>query len=140
MLETLKSLIQKTHKIPIMKTRVFAFLFCCMLGSFGLLNANNDFDFGNMVMKTAASEEGNLILRLANLQTEVTNIRFTNLAENNLYFSKRVTKHNGYAAELDLEKLPDGRYLLEVSQKDVVLTQVIVRENNRLLFSDIVEK
>ncbi len=79
-------------------------------------------------------DDFSLHVQLVNLQKETTLIRLSSL-EGNTLFADRITRHNGYVQRLDLERIPEGKYLLRVKQGDFEITQVIVKKYNQLLLS-----
>ena len=81
-----------------------------------------------------------MVLQLVNLQTKLTHVVLTHLDQEETYYRTKVRDHNGFTTSLVLDQAPDGRYLLEVIQDEVKLTQVIVKKGDRLLFSQINER
>jgi len=77
-----------------------------------------------------------LEVKLANLEQEVTKISLTNLDQDKLYFSDVVRKHNGYSWNINLDQLPEGRYLLSVDKGDTLRRQVLLKTATGLMCSD----
>ena len=105
-------------------------LFCCTYLQAAPLPA----DPGNMLVKLAPQDNDLLLLRLANLQQEVTMVTLMNL-DGDTYFNRQINKHNGYLLKINLADAPEGRYLLRVSQKGEVATRVIYKGEDQVLVS-----
>jgi hypothetical protein len=86
------------------------------------------------ILNVETVDQNHLILQLANLQQETTVISLQDF-EGNTYFRQTVTKHNGYAANINLEALPEGRYLLRINRKDSQIDQVVVKNEDTLFVS-----
>ncbi len=125
-----------SQKTKFMKTRIIMSLLGLCL-SFGALLASTSPLPGKLLLQTHQSDDGKMMIRLTNLQTERTTITLQNLAEGENYFRTIVKDHNGYVAQLVLDKAPNGRYLLKVQQKETTLTQVVVKEDDLILFSQV---
>ncbi|MEM8584113.1 MAG: hypothetical protein AAGF87_07590 [Bacteroidota bacterium] len=78
-----------------------------------------------------------LNLRLINLEQEDTFVNLSTIDGNEVFFTERITKHNGYAMALQLHELPDGKYLLTIKKGDTVKNQVVVIEYGDILLSNI---
>lgn len=89
-----------------------------------------------ILVKTKMIAAEKLHVRLANLQQEMTTVRLETLQGEMLY-SQNVRKHNGYTIALDIADLPNGRYLLRVSQVDTEVQQVIVKDEYGIKLSNI---
>lgn len=76
-------------------------------------------------MRVKPTEAKAIHITLANLQQATTSVTLKNL-NGEVYYSDTIRNHNGYRKGLDLHKLPKGRYLLTVSQKDAEWTSVVV--------------
>lgn len=87
-----------------------------------------------LLMKVEAVDQNTLLLHLANLQLETTVISIQDF-EGTTYFRQTVAKHNGYAANINLEALPEGRYLLRIDRKDGQIDQVLLKGEDILLVS-----
>ncbi|MEM6397386.1 MAG: hypothetical protein AAF741_13645 [Bacteroidota bacterium] len=109
-----------------------------LLCAYGPLAAHTLQDDGGDPMNMKTEVDGmDLNLRLTNLQQETTFVNLSTIDGDEVFFTERIAKHNGYAVGLQLDDLPDGRYLLTVKKGDTVKHQVVVIENGDLLLSDI---
>jgi len=72
----------------------------------------------HVIVRTEVVDDYALQLRLANLQKETTKVEIKHLTRGTSYFSNYIRNHNGYATRMDLQKLPKGKYVLEISQQD----------------------
>lgn len=117
-----------------MKTKcmLLGLLLALMLPAFSFAHAPVE----PILVKTKAIDDEKVHVRLANLQQEMTTVTLETLKGDVLY-SQNVRKHNGYTISLDLAELPDGRYLLRVSQADTELQQVVVKNENGIALSRI---
>ena len=77
-------------------------------------------------------------LQLANLQKVSTKVAIKDM-DGSIYFEDYITDHNGYAKKINLKKLKDGKYLLNVMQGKQKLVQVIVVKGDKLWFSKVKE-
>ena len=73
-------------------------------------------------------------LQLANLQKQDTKVTIEDM-DGAVYFRELVSDHNGYAKRINLKKLDDGKYLLNVTQGKQKMVQVIVVKGDKLWFS-----
>lgn len=87
-----------------------------------------------LLLKVEAVDQSHLTLHLANLQQEMTVLRILDF-DGAVYLRKTITEHNGYALNINLEDLPDGRYFLRVTQKGSQVDQVIFKGEGLLLVS-----
>lgn len=87
-----------------------------------------------LLLKVETVDHNHLVLHLANLLQETTEVSIQNF-EGTTYFRQTITDHNGYAANLNLEALPEGRYLLRVNSKDSQIDQVLVKGEGTLFVS-----
>jgi len=93
---------------------------------------------GQDPMQVSTEVDGlDLNLRLVNRQQELTYVNLYTVEGDEVFFTERITDHNGYAMALKLHELPEGRYLLTVKKGDTVKHQVVVIENGDVLLSDI---
>lgn len=76
-------------------------------------------------MRVKPTETKAIQITLANLQQTTTNLALKNL-DGKVYYYDTIRKHNGYGKNLNLDKVPQGRYLLTVWQKDTEVTSVVV--------------
>ena len=91
---------------------------------------------GNFMMNLTQADDNTVVLYMANLQQETTAVELTDL-EGNTYFTRYIKNHNGYSLKVDLEAVPQGRYILHVTQKDTQKTQVIYKGEDKLLISQV---
>ena len=96
-------------------------------------------DDGEVIINVNQLEGKQFILHLANLEQQTTNIKLEDL-QGTVYYTEMVRKHNGYAKKLNLRKLPEGRYILSVLQDNKKFVQVVVIQDDKLMFSKISEK
>jgi hypothetical protein len=89
-----------------------------------------------LLMKTHTVENTHLVLQLANLQQQKTVVSISDFA-GTTYSRQTITDHNGYSVSMDLEQLPEGRYVLLVSQNGQQMKQIIYKNENMLLVSKI---
>ncbi|MGH1435622.1 MAG: hypothetical protein ACRBG0_14335 [Lewinella sp.] len=87
-----------------------------------------------LLLKVEAVDQSHLLLHLANLQQETTVLRILDF-DGAVYLRKTITEHNGYALDINLEDLPDGRYFLRVNQKGSQVDQIIFKGDGLLLVS-----
>lgn len=90
-----------------------------------------------VLVRTEVVDDYALKLRLANLQQEVTKVEIKHLTRGTSYFTDYIRNHNGYATLIDLEKLPQGKYVLEITQRDESRTVVIRVNKYGLFISDV---
>lgn len=108
-----------------------------LLATFSFANGNDDSE--NVIMRVEPTETKAIHITLANLQKETTNLALKTL-NGQVYYHDTIRNHNGYGKNLNLRKLPKGRYLLTVSQKDTEWTSVIFVDEDEVRVSRIVEK
>lgn len=87
-------------------------------------------------MKVSQVDENILLLHVANLEQESTTVALQDLA-GNTYFTQHIKNHNGYAMKVNIESIPEGRYVLSIQQKDERKTQIIYKGKDQILFSQI---
>ncbi len=83
---------------------------------------------------TKRVEAKKVVVELANLAQKPTSILLKS-TYGEVYYKDFIRKHNGHRALLDLEQLPEGRYILSVTQKGETKSQVIKITKDRLLVS-----
>ena len=83
---------------------------------------------------TQAVEAKKVAVQVANLAEKTTQIRLES-AYGKVYYQEYIRKHNGHRALLDLGQLPEGRYILSVSQKGETKSQVIRITEGRVMVS-----
>lgn len=89
---------------------------------------------GKVIVKTEV--EGKVInLKLANLQELSTNVQVTTLDGDTAYLNRWIQNHNGYTQNLNLKKLPVGKYKLMVKNNGETYTTVVKVEADRVLLS-----
>ncbi len=123
-----------------MKTRLFVLVLTLAAFSLRATPIAMPAPAGKMFLHTYQASDGDMVLRLVNLQARDTRVTFTHLDRQQVYYRTTVRDHNGFATELVLRDAPNGRYLLQVAQTGTTLTQVIVVKNGALTFSNVVEK
>lgn len=87
-----------------------------------------------LIVRSQAGITG-LEVILANLEQEATKISLTDLDKDEVYFSEVIRKHNGYSMNLQLDKLPEGRYLLSVKKGEALRRQVLLKTEAGLMCS-----
>jgi hypothetical protein len=87
-----------------------------------------------LLLKVETVDQNHLTLHLANLQMETTVLSIQDF-EGTTYFRQTINDHNGYAANINLEALPEGRYLLHITGKDSQIVQVVVKAEDALYVS-----
>ncbi len=90
----------------------------------------------HIIMKTEAIDANTIKVLLANLEWERTKLTIESLS-GKTYYVDNIVKHRGYLLKLDVEDLPNGRYLLKVSQDDEMISQVIVVRDKAILLSKV---
>lgn len=94
-----------------------------LMATFGFANPNPDSE--NLIMRVKSQEAKSIDITLANLQQQKTNLSLKSI-NGTTYFVDVIRNHNGYGKSLSLHKVPQGRYILTVSQKGTELMSVIV--------------
>ena len=102
---------------------ILAGLCLSLFATFGFANPNPDSE--HLIMRVKLQDAKSIDVILANLQQEKTNLTLSSL-DGTTYFFDTIRKHNGYGKNLSLSKMPQGRYILKVTQKGKELTSVIV--------------
>ena len=92
----------------------------------------------DLIINVDQLDNKQFILHIANLQQQITNIKIQDL-EGNIYYREKVKDHNGFAKKIDLKELPEGRYVLSITQNDRRFSQVVLVDSDNLLFSRIKE-
>ena len=96
-------------------------------------------DDGDLIINVDQLNNKQFILHLANLEQQSTSIMIKDLS-GTTYYRETVKDHNGFAKKINLRKLPEGRYVLSITQNDRQFTQVVLVDTEKLLFSKITEK
>ena len=76
-----------------------------------------------------------VMVHLANLQEMTTTISLENLNGDTRFYRGTIKKHNGYATQLHLDKLPNGRYTLKVDNNGEHYAKVIKVEGDQVWIS-----
>jgi hypothetical protein len=90
-----------------------------------------------LVLLNTKVEAKNLVVNVANLQKERSVLRLKSLRDNDVLYSKTITDHNGFCTRLNLEGLPQGRYVLELEQKSGNMNQVVVVDQESIVVSQV---
>ncbi len=102
--------------------------------------ANNpSIDPENIIVEVEKVDAKTIKLFMANLQKETTAVTIED-QEGKSYFSQYVNNHNGYHQNLNLKKLPKGRYILKISKKGQDILYVLVVKQDDIMLSDPVKK
>lgn len=115
--------------------RIF-FLAALLLGVMSMPYAHAAPPGGEILWKVVAKEGKVLKVNLANLQQVKTVVQLKDL-KGSSYFTRVVRNHNGFLRLLNLSQLPEGKYVLSVSQSDEVISQVVVVDEDGLKLSAI---
>lgn len=91
---------------------------------------------GKLLMKVETLANTNLTLHLANLQQKTTVVSILDL-DGTTFLRQTIRDHNGYAIQFNLEELPNGRYMLAVSQKGKQMKQVLYKNESTILVSQV---
>ena len=93
---------------------------------------------GNPHLRMDTKEVAGKVVRvqLVNLQQEAAQITLQEI-DGSVLYEHTVRKHNGFNLDLNMAKLPEGRYVLTVKQDDTVRSQVIAISNGTMMFSQI---
>ncbi len=90
-------------------------------------------------VKSTTNEDGQLEVRLINLQKEDTTVKLEDM-DGNEYYRKLIRNHNGFARSLDLNDLANGRYMLTVAQDGQKWVQVVLIDDDTVRLSKVVAK
>jgi hypothetical protein len=91
--------------------RLFCLLFVLAAINYG---QSNNIEPGKLIAKTKLVQEDVINIRLANLHGMRTRFALTYLDEDTTYYSQWMEGRNGFSANLNLDELADGKYLLSV--------------------------
>ena len=94
---------------------------------------------GEITFKTKTVENKSVAILLYNLDKEKTTVQVQD-RQGKVYYEKRINHHNGFSMLLDLEQLPEGSYVIQVSRKDGKTSQVVRVMEDGLMLSQIVDK
>ena len=115
--------------------KFFALMLLCAALSFPAFanNGNNSPD-GKVIIKTSVDGK-DLTLHLANLQKNRTTVSLLSLDGNARYYRGVIQDHNGYSQGMDLGRLPNGKYKLQVNNDSEVYTKVLKVEGDQVFVS-----
>ena len=99
--------------------------------------ANPDPSADNVILSVEPVKAKTIEVHMANLQKTPTRLILKELNGDAIFFRETIRNHNGYGKKLSLEKLPKGRYLLTVSQKDAEWTSVVYVDSEKVQVSGI---
>lgn len=120
-----------------MKVLIKGLAFASLLLCFTQAQATNfPASDGNILLKVSQIDENILLLQVANLQQEATKVSLRDLA-GNVYYTYRIKDHNGYAMKVNIESIPEGRYILSIHQKDESKSQIIYKTEDQILLSQV---
>ncbi len=93
---------------------------------------------GNPHLRMETKAVAGMVVRvqLVNMQQQAAQITLQEL-DGSVLYEHTIRKHNGFNLDLNVAKLPEGRYILTVKQDDTVRTQVIAIDNGEIMFSQI---
>ena len=98
-----------------------AFCICGLGLSAATLPAGED---GPTVRSTTDGHQ--LTLRLYNLEQKTAEVEITPLTNGtDVLYAEQVKAHNGFAQQINLSELPNGRYLLTVKHEEQTYRQVV---------------
>jgi len=95
---------------------------------------------GDVQLKSKVVDDHSLQFQVFNLEQQWTLIELRTMDGSKTYFKKHVIRHNGFLKRLNLESLPNGRYLLTVTQNDEELSQVVVKKDDQIMLSQVTEE
>lgn len=114
---------------------ILAGLFLSLIATSSFANPNPDSE--NLIMRVNSTDAKSINITLANLQQVTTSLALKSI-DGKIYYADTIRKHNGYGKSLSLHKVPNGRYVLTVSQKGTELTSVLVVRNDEIKVSRVV--
>ena len=119
-----------------MKTYLFSLcLLFCLVSTNAFANTSVEDPQEPLIVRSYLVTDG-LEITLANLQKTRTTVKLENLDLDKLVYSDIVRNHNGYSYNLNLNNLPNGRYLLSVTKNNAVRQQVLVIADHGVMCSD----
>ncbi len=95
-----------------------------LVANFAFANPNGG-DSEKVILNVEAVGNKKVKVHLSNLQKITTNVVLTNL-DGEIIFQEKIRDHNGYGKNLSLKRLPKGRYILSITQKDADPWQSVV--------------
>lgn len=96
-------------------------------------------DPAEVVFRSQVTGEKSVKIQLYNLAKEKTTLQVQNL-EGKVLFEQQIRNHNGYSLLLNLGQLPEGNYIIQVSQEDGAKAQVVRVNEDGLLLSKVVDE
>ena len=117
--------------------KIFQIFFVLIFLANSFTAAADDAPKSKFQMKSEMTRETVVNVRLFNLQELTTTMRITDLDGKVSYFQEIIRQHNGFTQNIDMDKMADGRYLLQIEQGDSVKQQVIVISDRQVMLSDI---
>lgn len=91
-------------------------------------------DETKLIVRSDATADLGMKVQLANLQQRYTRVELKTFDGRTLA-SKSINNHNGYQVAFDMSKLDDGRYMLQVTQGETTLKQVVLISDGIIRFS-----
>lgn len=108
---------------------------CLAISSFAFAGTSSTPD-EDPIFRVKPIESKSFQVTLANLKKTTTSISLTNLS-GTTFFKETIKKHNGYSKKLNLNKLPNGRYVLTVKQNGEKYSKVIYVDDDAMRISGI---
>ena len=102
--------------------------------SFAIIASPKTIDNSELTIEKA--ENSKIVLKLEQLNEENTAIKLFD-SKGQLLFSKNVMNQTDYGLSLDLSKLANGAYKLEVSRKEKIYTEHITVDNDDIQLSTV---
>ncbi|MTB53388.1 DUF3244 domain-containing protein [Lewinella sp. W8] len=119
-----------------MKTSLFTLcLLFCLFSTNAAANTPVEDPQEPLIVRSYLVTDG-LEITLANLEKTRTTLKLENLDQEKVVYSDIVRNHNGYSYNLNLNKLPKGRYLLSVTKNNTVRQQVILIADHGVMCSE----
>lgn len=119
-----------------MKTFLFSLCLLFCLSSVNAYGHTATDDPNEPLIVRSQLATGGLEIILANLQKARTTLKLADLDRDRLVYEDVVRNHNGYSYNLNLDKLPKGRYLLSVTKGNAVRQQVLVIADHGVMCSE----
>lgn len=117
--------------------KIFKSFFVLALMALTLNASASNEPTGDLRLKSHVVENHVIVLQLYNLQQAKTKVSIKSLDGETTFFSDLIRNHNGYIQKINLEKLANGRYMLQVEQNQQTKTQVILVRNNKVQLSSV---
>ena len=96
-------------------------------------------DPAEVVFRSQVTGEKSVKIQLYNLAKEKTTLQVQNF-DGKILFKQQIRNHNGYSLLLNLGQLPEGNYIIQVSQEDGAKAQVVRVNEDGLLLSKVVDE